>query len=275
VTIPDNWLVLIVCGLMSGILAGLLGIGGGTLLGPLLIALNYPEIKAFATSGLAILVTSISGTVENWRKGYIRPEKVLPLGLPALVTAQLGVLLSNLAKPFPYVLLIAFGLLCLLNIYLIDLKNKLVAVQKIQAQAGVGDDLTPPPPQKPQPNSWIVKVGTGGAAGVLAGLFGIGGGVIMVPLQILLLGESIKPAIQTSLGVVVITAISACLGQAQKGNILWIEGIILGLGGLVGAQFSTRILPKLSDRFINVLFRSCLGILAGYVFWKAWQSYSK
>ncbi len=274
-TIPHNWFVLIIGGLVSGILAGLLGIGGGTILGPLLIALNNPEVESFATSGLAILITSISGTVENWRKGYIKPQQVLSIGLPALVTAQLGVLLANLAKAFPYVLLIMFGLLSLLNIYLLDLKNQLVAAQKKHEKTAAVSDSTLPLPQKSLINPLAVKIGTGGAAGLLAGLFGIGGGVIMVPMQMLLMGEALKPAIQTSLGVVVLTAISACIGHAYSGNILWIEGVILGLGGLVGAQISTRALPKLPDRFISILFRSYLGILTIYVFWKAWQSYSK
>ncbi len=276
--LPDNSLALVIGGLASGMLAGLLGIGGGTILGPLLIALNYPEVQSFATSGLAILITSISGTIENWRKGYIKPRQVLSIGIPALITAQIGVVLANLAKAFPYVLLAAFGLLSLLNIYLIDLKNQLATRQK-KAELEMGS-LHPhkqpaqSPPSMTPPHPIAVKVATGGIAGVLAGLFGIGGGVIMVPMQILLMGEAIKPAIQTSLGVVVITAISACLGHAYSNNILWVEGVVLGLGGLVGAQISTRVLPALPDRFVSLLFRSYLCVLSVYVFWKAWQSYA-
>ena len=80
--------------------------------------------------------------------------------------------------------------------------------------------------------------------GVLAGLFGLGGGTIMVPMQMLLLKEEIKAAIQTSLVVIVITALVACIGHTLKGNILFIPGIVLGCGGLLGAQISTRTLPK-------------------------------
>ncbi len=278
--LPDNSLALVIGGLVSGVLAGLLGIGGGTILGPLLIALNYPEVQSFATSGLAILITSISGTIENWRKGYIKPRQVLSIGLPALVTAQIGVVLANLAKAFPYVLLATFGLLSLLNIYLIDLKNQLARQQKkagldaADSHGKTPEAKTPTEPiQSTLANPLLVKIITGGIAGILAGLFGIGGGVIMVPMQILLMGEAIKPAIQTSLGVVVITAISACLGHAYSNNILWVEGVVLGLGGLVGAQISTRVLPALPDRFVSLLFRSYLCILSVYVFWKAWQSY--
>ncbi|MGH2414581.1 MAG: sulfite exporter TauE/SafE family protein, partial [Microcystaceae cyanobacterium] len=99
------------------------------------------------------------------------------------------------------------------------------------------------------------------------------GGVIIVPLQMLFLGEKIKLAIQTSLGVIVITSIGACLGHLREGNILFFEGIILGLGGLFGAQLSTRYLPKLSDRVVKICFCSLLIILSVYFFWRAWQSY--
>lgn len=266
-------------GLLSGILAGLLGIGGGALLGPLLIVFNYPEVESFATSGFAIVITSVSGTIENWRKGYINLRQIMALGLPALITAQIGVAIANWAKAFPYMLLAAFGLLSLANIYLIDLKNQLTRQQQ-RAESPACDEY---PNQKPKnhdrpqhlrPHPFWARISTGGIAGLLAGLFGIGGGVVMVPMQILFLGEAIKPAIQTSLGVVVITAIAATLGHALSGNILWIEGIVLGLGGLVGAQISTRLLPKLPDHVVSLLFRSYLAILAIYIFWQAWHRYS-
>ena len=118
-------------------------------------------------------------------------------------------------------------------------------------------------------NSIISRIVTGGTAGILAGIFGVGGGVIMVPLQILLLGETIKVAIQTSLGVIVMSSISAATRHAFEGNILLVPGLILGFGGLIGAQISTRFLPKLKDQVVSLMFRVGLAILAAYVFWKA------
>jgi uncharacterized protein len=250
-------LLLVISGLFSGILAGFLGIGGGTVLVPLLVTLGYTPVQAIATSSLAILITSISGTVQNWRMGYIDFKRVLLLGIPALVTAQLGVYLANV---FPsYILLSAFGILLLLNIYLLELRKGLTS-GRLQTQ-------------EQRFNPTFAKIFTGGTAGILAGLFGVGGGVIMVPLQILLLGEPIKLAIQTSLGVIVLTAISATIGHTVSGNILFVEGIILGTGGLLGAQFSTRFLPKLPDRVVLLAFRTLLAILAIYMFWQALQKF--
>lgn len=254
--IPANWLQLVIGGLFSGILAGFLGIGGGTVLVPLQLTLGYTPVQSVATSSLAIVITAISGSVQNWRMGYFNFKRVLLLGFPALITAQIGVYLANRIPD--YILLIAFGLLLLLNIYLVDLRKRLTT----------GEAQT----QEQKFNPIISRIATGGAAGILAGLFGVGGGVIMVPLQILLLAEPIKLAIQTSLGVIVITAISATIGHAISGNILFLEGLILGFGGLLGAQISTRFLPRLPDEFVSLAFRTLLGILAVYMFWQAWQN---
>ncbi|MDX2098531.1 MAG: sulfite exporter TauE/SafE family protein [Leptolyngbyaceae cyanobacterium bins.59] len=262
----DSWVISAIGGVFSGLLAGLLGIGGGTFLVPFLVALRYTPVEAVATSGLAILITSSAGTVQNWRMGYIDPKRVLYLGLPALLTAQIGVFLADRSKGTPYLLLSAFGVLLLINIYLVDLRKRLTP-----SASGEG---TIPPPHPTRYNPATARFLTGGLAGFLAGLFGVGGGVIMVPMQMLLLGEAIKVAIQTSLGVVVITAISASVGHALSQNIQYLEAIVLGLGGLVGVQFSTRLLPKLSDKWVSRLFRIFLGGLALYVFWQAWISYA-
>jgi hypothetical protein len=89
----------------------------------------------------------------------------------------------------------------------------------------------------------------------------------------LLLGEKIKVAIQTSLGVIVITAIAATMGHALKGNVLFGVGLILGMGGLIGAQISTRYLPKLPEKIVSLSFNLLLAVLSVYSFWQAWQKY--
>ncbi|MFP4299592.1 MAG: sulfite exporter TauE/SafE family protein [Spirulinaceae cyanobacterium] len=254
--LENGWL-LAFGGVGAGLLAGLLGIGGGTVLVPLLIVLGYVYNQAVATSSLAIILTSSSGTLQNWRMGYLNLPRVLYLAIPALFTAQLG---AYLVEQLPdYVKEAAFGVLLLVTIFLVALKKRL-RHQTTDSAA-------------PKMNPLLARIGTGGVAGLLAGLFGVGGGVIMVPLQMLLLSEPIKTAIQTSLGVIVITSISAAAGHAYHGNVLWLPGIILGVGGILGAQVSTRYLPKLPDKVVDFCFRTLLAILVVYFFWQAWNSY--
>lgn len=270
---PIELLILAFAGIIAGILAGFLGIGGGTVLVPLLLTLGNESIQAVATSSLSIVITASAGSIQNWRMGYLDIKNVLGMALPALITAQVGVFLANL---FPeYLLLFTFGLLLISNIYLVELRKKIITSKKT-AEGEIEN-------QKELDNNnadninkiqyfWN-RIITGGTGGLLAGLFGVGGGIIMVPLQIILLNETIKKAIQTSLGVIVITAISATAGHAYRGNVLWQTGLILGFGGLLGVQFSTRFLPKLPEKVVSLAFRSLLAILSIYIFWKAWQSY--
>ena len=253
----ETFLILAGGGLCSGILAGLLGIGGGIISVPLLVTLGYAPVQAVATSTLAITVISVSGSLQNRRMGYLDPQRVFLLGIPALVTAQIGAYLaSNIA---PYLILFVFGIFLLANIYLLELRKRLsVQTERSKLQRF---------------NPVLSRIGTGGAAGIFAGLLGGGGGAIMVPLQMLLLGESIKTAIQTSLGVIICITVSACVVHATEGNILFLQGIILGVGGYLGAQVSTRILPKLPDNIVFILFRIFLATLSIYMFWQAWFSY--
>jgi hypothetical protein len=255
--VENNTWILIAGGAFSGLLAGLLGIGGGTVIVPILVALGYQPVQTVATSSLAIVITSISGSLQNWRMGYLNFRKVTYLAIPSLITAQIGVYLASRIPG--YLLLTAFGFLLLLNIYLANLRRQ---INKRKESTNVS-----------KINPVAARILTGSTAGILAGLFGVGGGVIMVPLQMLLLGESIKVAIQTSLGVIVITSIAACLGHTYAGNILVREGIILGFGGLIGAQITTRFLPKLPDKFVSLAFQTMLIILAIYCFWQAWVNY--
>jgi hypothetical protein len=254
--ITESLLILASGGLVSGILAGLLGIGGATILVPLLVTLGYAPVQAVATSSLAIVIISVSGSLQNWRMGYFDLKRVVYLGLPALATAQIGVYLASRIPS--HILLLVFGMFLLTNIYLVQLRKRLSEREASKTE---------------QFNPILSRLATGSAAGILAGLLGGGGGAIMVPLQMLLLGESIKVAIQTSLGVIVSTNVSASVVHAWEGNILFLQGILLGGGGILGALMSTRALPKLPDSVVSLVFRVFLSILSIYMFWQAWSSY--
>ena len=261
-------LIWILGGIVAGMVAGLLGIGGGTLVVPMLVATGLNGLPATATSNLAILLTATSGSLRNWRVENLDLVKVLALGIPAAIAGQLGVFLASDVIP-DYLLLTGFALLLLLNVYLISLKKQ--AIAKV-----VEKSVNDPPSAKKQlhnRNSAISRLATGGTAGLMAGLFGVGGGVIMVPLQILLLDEPIKAAIQTSLGAIVLTSLFNTIGHAFRGNVMWFAGIAVGCGGLLGAQLGTHFLPKLPNRVVGLLFRGLMLILSVFTFFKAWQAF--
>ncbi|MGB3309616.1 MAG: sulfite exporter TauE/SafE family protein [Nodosilinea sp.] len=261
-------LILALVGLLAGVLAGFLGIGGGTVMVPVMVALGMSGVQSVGTSTLAIALIALVGSVQNWRMGFLNLNHVAMLGLPALITAYLG---KELATALPnYALLGIFGLFLLFNIYLIGLKKQVVRQAQRSESAGLPATNSTPLPVSPT----IARLGIGGLAGFLAGLFGVGGGVVMVPLQILLLHEPIKVAVQTSLGAIVITGLWACLWHALSGNVLLTTGLILGAAGAIGVQVSTRYLPRLPDQAVTIMFRALLALLSGYFFFKAWAGYT-
>ena len=268
-------LIFIPCGLLAGLLSGVLGIGGGIVLVPIIKSLGYSPVEAVATSSMAIVMTSISGSVQNYRMGNLDFKKVILLGLPSFFTAQIGVWLASL---FPaYLLLTAFSIFLIINIFLTNFRKILIAKndrEKLYPRPieGLSNDDNESSFNH-NINPLAARIFTGSLTGILAGLFGVGGGVILVPLQMLLLGEKIKAAIQTSLGVIVMTSISASLGHARAGNVLFLEGIILGIFGLTGAQLSTRFLPRLPSKIVSLLFTILLVIISIYMMSQAYQVY--
>ena len=250
-------LILAIGGIFSGVLSGLLGIGGGFIIVSLLVTLGYSPIQAVATSSLVIVLSSSTGSFYNWRNGYLDLKRVIYIAIPAIIAAQIGVLLA--VKIPDYVLLVVFSIFLIVNIFLIRLRKRLVAQNK-QSNSSL--------------NPVVSKIATGSIAGFLAGLLGVGGGAIMVPLQMLLLNEDIKVAIRTSLGVIVAATISSSVNHAIQGNILFVVGLTLGIGGIIGSQLGTRVLPKLSDAVVSRIFVLFLASMAVLNLWQAWKSYT-
>ena len=251
------WLVLAVGGAFAGVLAGILGIGGGFIIVSLLIALGYPFTQAIATSSMVIIMSSSAGSFYNWRMGYLSLRRVAYIAIPAIIFAPLGAYLTGEIPE--YILLVIFACFMLVNIGLIRLKKSLAARKSVGSKKSFDPILS--------------RIFTGGIAGFLAGLLGIGGGAIMVPLQMLLLNEDIKTAVRTSLGVIVAATISSCVIHVANGNVLFLPGLILGVSGMVGSQLGTRMLPKLPSTVVSRIFIAFLGTMALFNFWKAWVSY--
>ncbi len=245
---------LLLLGIVTGCLAAILGIGGGLLMVPTLTYWGATPLQAVATSLVGIVIGSASGTFQNWRMKQLNLTQVLLLAPPAMLMTELGVSLANVLPP--RALLLSFAALQVSAIYLISLKRKF---RKDKDDSNALDSEA----------RIYQSQGIGLLAGVLSGLFGVGGGVVMVPLQMLFLGETIKEAVRTSLGAVFLIATWAVGRHAISGNVLWLAGIALGIGMLVGAQVGARLLSKLPDKVVNLLFRGLLLLLAGYMFFKA------
>jgi len=97
------------------------------------------------------------------------------------------------------------------------------------------------------PRAYTAFIGIGLLAGLLSGLFGVGGGTVIVPLLVLLLHFDQRLAAGTSLAAIVPTASVGVISYATTGSVAWIPAIILAAGAVVGAQIGTRLLPRISQ----------------------------
>jgi uncharacterized membrane protein YfcA len=260
---PETWIVLFFLGTFTGAIAGVLGIGGGLLMVPALTFFHVPLVQAISTSLVGVFLSAVSGSVQNWRKGNLNLRNALGLAIFGIPAAQVGAWLGD--RLLERLLAFSFAALMVVTIYFLDLK------QKLKQKAQQPEQISQPEQTSKDAHAvhgWVPVVQIGLLAGLLSGLFGIGGGTVMVPLQMLMLGESIKVAVRTSLGAIVPIAASGLAQHTWNGNVLWVPGICLGVGGILGAQLGTRLLPRLSDRQVNVLFRLLLLLLAVYMVWK-------
>lgn len=252
------YLYLFIWGIIAGVSSGIFGIGGGVLLVPAQIFHSVIPIQAVATSSLAIFITALAGSFRYYRENLLNLPLVIKIAIPAVFSAQLGVYIANLLKP--WLLLMLFGLLLWLNIILV--------LNKKEPKEPVSERK----PVKFETFSYIL---TGFSGGLLSGLFGVGGGLLMVPLQIILLGIGIKNAIANSLAIIVVTSIAAVSGHAIVGNVNLLNGLCMGAGGVAGAQLGTRIMIRLPAKVLRYILLAASLLISLLVFYDACMSYLK
>jgi uncharacterized membrane protein YfcA len=232
---------------------------------PALTAVGFGVLPATATSLVGVMFSSISGSLRNWWAGKLDLRRSFSLAIGGIPAAQIGAILAENLSPSALAFSFA-GLQCI-AIYLMGLR------QKLSPSAGEAEGRYEADRDS---ESWFDQpsIGIGVIAGVLSGLFGVGGGVIMVPLQMLVLKTPIKDAVRVSLGAIVAIGASSLIRHALLGNVLWIPGLCLGIGGVIGAQIGVRLLPYLSAAFINFLFRGLLILMAAFMIFEGWVSLS-
>ncbi|MEB3831460.1 sulfite exporter TauE/SafE family protein [Phormidium sp. CCY1219] len=246
-------------GIATGTLAGLLGIGGGLLMVPALTLSGVAIDRATATSLVGVFLSSVSGSFRNWRSDRLNWKASLGLAVGGIPTAQLGAWLGD-RLPSLW-LSLSFAALLLVSIYLMGLRRKM---QQTETGDRADDEENATPSTQP-----LKAIAIGLLAGLLAGLFGVGGGVVMVPLQVIVLQVPIKQAVPISLGAIVLISASGLLRHAYQGNVLWFTGLGIGIGAIVGAQVGTRLLPRLPAKIITLLFRALLLGLSISMIWRA------
>ena len=106
----------------------------------------------------------------------------------------------------------------------------------------------------------LAAIGT--AAGVFSGLFGVGGGTVIVPLLILWLGYGEREATGTSLAAIVVIAAVATAAQAAYGNVDWVKAAVVGVPAVGGVLAGTALQQRVPQRAVSLVFAGLLVVMA-------------
>ena len=243
-------IVLVCVGLACGLLSGLFGIGGGTIIVPALVWLGLSQRHAAATSLAAIVPTSISGVVSYALEGNVNWLAAALLAIGVIAGSQLGSLLLN---RLPEVVLRWVWVVFLI----------FVIFQQLS--------FTPPRDGHLELHFWsgVFLMLLGVVVGAIAGVLGIGGGAIMMPALSLLFGAGDLMARGTSLLVMFPGAISGTVANWKRGIVHLKSGLIIGCCAIVTAPLGTMIAGWISPREGSVLFALWLAFLAVRSTWTA------
>lgn len=269
-------LVSLVVGLAVGVLAGLLGIGGGMLLVPA-FKLGYAmdSLMCTATSLFTIIPTSVSGAISHIRNKTCLPKLGVAAGLGGACLSPLGVWLATLSPDWA-----VMGAAALIIAYSsVTMFRKALKAPKVPRGAGAGAADAAAKEAAAEDRAAAIErahaeaptigwreAGIGAAIGLFAGLasgyVGVGGGFIMVPLMMSILHVPMKLTSGTSLIAVMILAVPGTVTQALLGNINWIAGIAVACGSIPGATLGAKLIPKVPERQLRFLFAGFLVVAA-------------
>ncbi len=279
-----NPLLMFLLALLVGFLAGLFGVGGGFLMVPLAnIVFKVPMNVTAGTSILQITSTAASGGLAHYRLGHVEWKLALLLLCGSIPGGWFGVHLINSLKEtgmanLDYVtsvgwtvVVISTGLMLTLE-SLKTLRNRRTNGNRINKH-GYDDEISvgfarhihnlPIPPRIYFEKSGVtvpalIPVLTGFLVGTMAGFFGVGGGIIMMPILVYLLGIPTVVAIGTDLFQMVFTASNASIAHAMSGNIDYILALLMMGGAVFGAQLGARSSKIISGPHIRVVFGSII-----------------
>jgi len=270
-----NAFLLLGLGGLVGILSGMFGVGGGFLMTPLLFFIGIPPAVAVATEANQIVASSFSGVLAHFKRKTVDLRMGVVLLIGGLVGAALGVVLFNYLKAQGQVDL----LVKLCYVVFLGVIGGLMFIESLNAIRKTAKGAAP----TRKKHNWIHKLPfkmrfrvsglyisvippllVGLSVGVLAAIMGVGGGFIMVPAMIYLLGMPTKVVVGTSLfQIIFVTAFTTMLHATTNFTVDVVLAVLLLIGGVIGAQIGTRIGVKMKAEQLRILLAMMVLLVCG------------
>ena len=264
--ISVNIFLLIGLGGIVGILSGMFGVGGGFLMTPLLFFIGIPPAVAVASEANQILGASFSGAIAHFRRKNVDIKMGFLLILGGIIGSIFGVELFRIFKNLGQLELIIkvcyvlfLGIIGIIMFFeslrALNYKSKNIKVRKTRHHSWVqGLPLKMRFRTSNLYISSIPAVFIGFFVGILASIMGIGGGFIIVPAMIYILGMPTKVVVGTSLfQIIFVTGVTTYLHAVKNFSVDILLSFLLLVGGVIGAQFGVRIGLKLKAEQLRIL----------------------
>jgi uncharacterized membrane protein YfcA len=260
--------LLLFLSLAVGVLSGLFGVGGGFLMTPLLIFLGIPPVVAVGTEAPHVLASSVSGVIAHWRKKSVDFKMGFFLLFGGVVGSTIGVNIFKVLRSYgqiDIVIQILFVLFLGIIGFSMAFESARTTIKSYRTTSLIRTKL--------HQHSWIhglpfkvrfrrsklyisaiPPIIIGFIVGILSALMGVGGGFIIIPAMVYILGMPTSVVVGTSLFQIIFVTANSTFFQAYLNQTVDIVlAALMILGGVIGAQIGVRIGSKLKAEYLRGL----------------------
>ena len=261
-----NIFLIVFIGMVVGALSGLFGVGGGFLMTPLLIFLGIPPVVAVGSEAPHVLASSVSGVIAHWRKKNVDFKMGFFLLSGGVIGSTLGVYLFKLLKTYGQIdIVIQFLFIIFLGFIGMSMafESAKTTIKNYRTTSAIRTKL--------HQHSWIhglpfklrfhrsklyisalPPILIGFFVGVLSAMMGVGGGFIMIPAMVYILGMSTNVVVGTSLfQIIFVTANSTFFQSYLNQTVDIVLSALMILGGVIGAQIGVRLGSQLKAEYLR------------------------
>ena len=239
--IDQLWLIPL--GFAAGILGSMIGLGGGIIVVPVLTFFGFPPTLAASNSLFAAFSNAVGSTVSYSRQKRIDYSLGLKLGLLSIPGTILGAYISSDVTPGIFKIL--FGLVLVSSAAYIFLRKKIETREKTLTKQMI-----------------VFVIAASFFAGIISSFFGIGGGIIFVPLMVVGLGMTMKKAAPTSQFILLFASLSGIIAHSVLGHPDFLQAGLLAAGAFVGGIIGARISLDIQERSLQILVSAIIVIAA-------------
>lgn len=230
--IEELWLIPL--GVVAGVLGSMIGLGGGIIVVPVLTFAGFAPTAAASNSLFAAFSNAIASTASYSRQKRIEYSVGLKLGLLSVPGTILGAYISSDVTPGIFKIL--FGLVLVSSAIYIFLKRRIESEHQYQSK-----------------QVWILAVGASFFAGIISSFFGIGGGIIFVPLMTVVMGMMMKNAAPTSQLILLFASFSGLITHSILGHPDYFQALLLAIGAFGGGLIGARLSLEIKERGLQIL----------------------